>query len=85
MRFAVPTEQLILWLLAVPVVVAILLSSVALARRRRAREAFADGQLMDRLAPGASHARARASTLWSRAALVNRAARRLRRGAAAEC
>ena len=42
MRFAVPTDQLIVWLLAVPVIVAIVLSSVALARRRRAREAFAD-------------------------------------------
>ncbi|MFH1865559.1 MAG: VWA domain-containing protein [Candidatus Eisenbacteria bacterium] len=60
MRFAVPTEQLIVWLLAVPVVAAIVLSSVALARRRRAREAFAEAHLMERLAPGASLARGRA-------------------------
>jgi Ca-activated chloride channel family protein len=59
-RFAVPTEQLIIWLLAVPVVAAILLSSVALARRRRARAAFAEAHLMERLAPGASLARQRA-------------------------
>ena len=65
MRFAVPTEQLIVWLLAVPVFAAIVLSSVALARRRRAREAFAEGHLMERLAPGASLARGR-----TKAALV---------------
>lgn len=60
MRFAVPTEQLIVWLLAVPVAAAILLSSVTLARRRRARGAFAEAQLMERLAPGSSVARDRA-------------------------
>lgn len=59
MRFAVPMEQLVVWLLAVPVVAAIALSSIALARRRRAREAFAEGHLMERLAPGASLARGR--------------------------
>ena len=60
MRFAVPTEQLIVWLLMVPVAVAIVLSAVSLARRRKAREAFADALLMERLAPGASLSRERA-------------------------
>jgi Ca-activated chloride channel family protein len=58
-RFAVPTEQLIIWLLAAPVIAAIVLSSVALARRRRARDAFAEAPLMERLAPGASLGRQR--------------------------
>ena len=52
MRFAVPIEQLIVWLLAVPVVVSIVFLSVAQARRRRARAAFAEPLLMERLAPG---------------------------------
>ena len=60
MRFAVPMEQLVVWLLAVPVFAAIPLSSVALARRRRARAAFAEAPLMERLALGASLARERA-------------------------
>lgn len=59
MRFAVPIEQLIVWLLAVPVVLAVVLSSVALARRRKARGAFAEAHLMERLAPGSSAGRAR--------------------------
>ena len=59
MRFAVPTGQLIIWLLAVPTVAAIVLSSLALARRRRARRAFAEDSLMVRLAPGASQGRLR--------------------------
>ena len=62
MRFAVPMEQLVVWLLAAPVAAAITLSAVALARRRRAREAFAELPLMDRLAPGASMRRERVRT-----------------------
>jgi Ca-activated chloride channel family protein len=58
-RFAVPIEQLVVWLLAAPVVAAIALASVAIARKRRAREAFAEAPLMERLAPGASLGRAR--------------------------
>ena len=63
MRFAAPVEQLVVWLLVVPVAATIILSAVALARRRRAREAFAEAPLMDRLAPGASPGRERVRTI----------------------
>ncbi len=59
MRFALPTETLIVWLLAVPVTLAIALAAATLARRRRAAERFAEPELMRRIAPGASHARLR--------------------------
>jgi Ca-activated chloride channel family protein len=59
-RFAVPIEQLIVWLLLVPVLAAVVLASVALGRRKRARAAFAESALMERLAPGSSLGRARA-------------------------
>jgi Ca-activated chloride channel family protein len=64
-RFAVPTGELVIWLLAVPVVLAIVLAAVTLARKRAARNAFAEEATFKRLAPGASVGRARA-----RAALV---------------
>jgi Ca-activated chloride channel family protein len=50
LRFAVPIEQLVVWLLAVPVAAAIVLSTVHLARRRSARRAFGDPGLLERLA-----------------------------------
>ncbi|MBD3367731.1 MAG: VWA domain-containing protein [Candidatus Eisenbacteria bacterium] len=59
MRFAVPTDVLIVWLLAVPVVAAIVLAAAGLAIRRRARERFAEPELMARIAPGASLQRLR--------------------------
>ncbi len=65
MRFAVATETLIVWYLAVPVLVAVVLSFVALRRRSAARRAFAEPSLVDRIAPGAVLGRLR-----SRATLV---------------
>ena len=59
MRFAVPIGQLVLWLLAVPVLVAIVLSSLSLARRQAARRSFADERLIGRLSPGFSTGRLR--------------------------
>ncbi len=65
MRFAVPTEQLILWLLIVPVVATLVLSAVLIRRRRAARLALAEPALLDRIAPGALLGRLR-----SKAALI---------------
>ena len=59
MRFAVPTDTLILWLLLVPVVLAIAFSVAGIRRRRSARSAFAEPALFDRIAPGASLGRSR--------------------------
>lgn len=60
MRFAVPTDELILWLLAVPTLLAIVFAAVMLARRRAARSRFADPELLSRISPGLSHERLRA-------------------------
>ena len=60
MRFAVPTEQLIIWFLAVPTLASLVLASVVMTRRRSARGAFAEPQLLERLAPRASLGRMRA-------------------------
>lgn len=59
MRFAVPTESLIVWLVAAPAVAAVILAAVWLARRRAARQAFGEPSLMERIAPGASTERLR--------------------------
>ncbi len=59
MRFAVPIETLVVWFLVVPVVVTIVLSAVVLRRRRAARRAFAEADLLDRIAPGALFGRLR--------------------------
>ncbi len=59
MRFAVPLEQLAVWLLLVPTAAAIAFSVAALRRRRSARHAFAEPGLLDRIAPGVSHERLR--------------------------
>jgi Ca-activated chloride channel family protein len=59
MRFAVPSDTLVLWLLLAPAVAAIVLAAVALGRRRAAERAFAEPTLMARIAPGASHERRR--------------------------
>jgi Ca-activated chloride channel family protein len=59
MRFAVPSDMLVLWLLLAPAVAAIVLASLALGRRRAAERAFAEPALMERIAPGASHERRR--------------------------
>jgi Ca-activated chloride channel family protein len=59
MRFAVPLDTVIVWLLLVPGACAIVLAAVSLARRRAAGRAFAEPALMERIAPGASHERRR--------------------------
>lgn len=59
MRFAVPTDTLVLWLLLVPVALAVAFSVAGIRRRRSARIAFAEPRLFDRIAPGASLGRAR--------------------------
>lgn len=65
MRFALPTEQLVLWLLAAPLVVAVVAGVIAIRRRRAAGESFAKRDLLLRIAPGASTGRLR-----TKAALV---------------
>ena len=70
MRFAVPTEHLVLWLLVVPVAVAVVLSRTLVRRRRAARAAFAEPHLFDRIAPGASLARVRTKLVLIVVALV---------------
>jgi Ca-activated chloride channel family protein len=60
MRFAVPIEQMIVWLLAVPIIAAIIIAAIALARRRAARRSFADKELLRRISPGSSMERVRA-------------------------
>jgi Ca-activated chloride channel family protein len=60
LRFAVPTDQLVLWLIAAPAFVAVVLSVTLLRRRRAARSAFAEPELFARIASGASLARVRA-------------------------
>lgn len=59
MRFAVATHVLLIWLLAVPVAVAFAAAVMAQRRRAAARRAFAEPELMARIAPTASVARRR--------------------------
>jgi Ca-activated chloride channel family protein len=70
MRFAVPSDTLILWLLLVPAAAAIVFAAVSLGRRRAARRAFAEPALMERIAPGASHERRRLKAALVVAAVV---------------
>jgi len=58
-RFAVPTQMLVVWLLAVPVILGIALAAMTLARRRSAGRRLASDDLFPRIAPGASNARSR--------------------------
>ncbi|MFH1502629.1 MAG: VWA domain-containing protein [Candidatus Eisenbacteria bacterium] len=59
MRFAVEPQVLIIWLLAVPLVAALVGIAVLQRRRSLARSAFAEPELLDRIAPGASPGRQR--------------------------
>lgn len=59
MRFAVSTHVLVVWLLAVPLAAALIAALVVQRRRGSARRAFAEPALLERIAPGASHARQR--------------------------
>jgi Ca-activated chloride channel homolog len=70
MRFAVPTEQLIIWYLAVPTLAAIVLSAVLVARRRAARRRFAEPELLHRLSPRSSIERLRAKSALVVVAIV---------------
>jgi Ca-activated chloride channel family protein len=54
MRFAVPTETLLVWLLLVPTFCAVIIAWVMQRRRVRAELAFAERDLFARLSPGAS-------------------------------
>lgn len=59
MRFAVPLDVFIVWLLLAPALTAAVAAAVALRRRASARLAFAEPGLMERIAPGASRERRR--------------------------
>lgn len=59
MRFAVEPHVLIIWLLAVPLLAAWVAAAVVQRRRASARRAFAEPELMERIAPGASQGRRR--------------------------
>ncbi len=54
MRFAVPTETLLVWLLLVPTLGAVIVAWVMQRRRIRAELAFAEHGLFARISPGAS-------------------------------
>jgi Ca-activated chloride channel family protein len=59
MRFGVPPQILVVWLIAVPTAVAALLVALAVRRNRAVRRAFAEEALLARVAPEASTRRLR--------------------------
>jgi Ca-activated chloride channel family protein len=58
-RFAVPLDVFIIWLMLAPVLATVVAAVVVLRRRAGARRAFAEPHLMESIAPGASHERQR--------------------------
>ena len=59
MRFAVPIDVIIVWLVGLPALAALVLAVVRLRARRAALDAFAEPALLPRIAPGASIPRLR--------------------------
>jgi Ca-activated chloride channel family protein len=70
MRFAVPIDVIIVWLVGLPLLAAIVLAAARVRRRRAALRAFADPGLMARIAPGVSIERLRLKSALLVAAIV---------------
>ncbi len=70
MRFAVPIDVVILWLVGLPLLAAIVLAAVRVRGRRAALRAFADPGLIARIAPGVSIERLRLKSALLVAAVV---------------
>jgi len=59
LRFAVATHVLLIWCLAVPILASLVAAAVLQRRRRAARRAFAEPELLEKIAPGVSPGRQR--------------------------
>jgi Ca-activated chloride channel family protein len=70
MRFAVPTDVIIVWLVGLPLLAAVVLAAVRVRQRRAALRAFAEPGLMARIAPGVSIERLRLKSALAVVAVV---------------
>jgi Ca-activated chloride channel homolog len=70
MRFAVPIDIVIVWLVGLPLFAAIVLAAARVRGRRAALRAFADPGLIARIAPGVSIERLRLKSAFLVAAIV---------------
>ncbi|MBM3307366.1 MAG: VWA domain-containing protein [Candidatus Eisenbacteria bacterium] len=70
MRFAVPIDTVILWLVGLPLLAAVVLAVARVRQRRAALRAFAEPGLLAGIAPGASVERLRLKSAFIAAAVV---------------